>query len=114
MFVSVRAVRGDLGSPNFFCWGGGATWGRLGVDYLRVLLLGVDHLLRHAAVDGDALAVDEIALRVAEEQTRAGNILRAANTSREVKGVVLGAKNLILVDAYPAWCYAVDGDVVGC
>ena len=95
-----------------FCERGGMLW-RWG-EPLMALLLGVDHLLRHAAVDGDALAVDKITLRVAEEQTRAGNILGTSHTSREVKGVVLGAKNLLLVDAYPAWCYAVNSNVVGC
>jgi hypothetical protein len=46
-----------------------------------VLLFGVDHLFGYAAIDRDALTVDEVALCIAQEKAGAGDILGADRKS---------------------------------
>ena len=77
------------------------------------LLFGIDHFLRDAAIDRDALPVDKIALRVAQKQTRASYILGSSYAPREVKRMILGAELLLLLDVDPTRSDAVYGDVIG-
>src|SRR5580704_19691928 len=78
---------------------------------LRLLFL-VDHLARHAAVDGDIGAGDEArALGVDEPGYGLGDILRLADPAHGMLRMILAAQRAVILGRNPAGTDAIDAHI---